>query len=170
MDRRAFVRTGFAVSTLATLGGMPSLLRAAGPAAFDPVAFFTGRTEGSGTLDEVMASPRAVRVSSIGTLRAGGLFVMDQTVDIAGDPTKRRQWQLRQAVPGRFTGTISDARGAVTALVAGNTMRIDYTMTNGMKVQQVLTCSADGRTVSNAMKIRKFGIRVATLAETIRKV
>lgn len=166
------VRFGLAASTVVSIGGLSSLLRAAEPAhgVFDPVAFFSGRTEGSGMLDEVMASPRAVRVTSFGALRAGGLFVMDQTVDVAGDPTKRRQWQLRQAAPGRFGGTLSDARGPVTATCVGNTMRIAYTMTNGMKVDQMLTLAADGRSVSNAMKIRRFGITVATLAETIRKV
>jgi hypothetical protein len=97
--------------------------------------------------------------------------VIDQTVKIAGDPAKQRRWQLRQAAPGRFSGTISDAKGPVTAVVSGNRMDVRYTMKErGLKVAQVLTLASDGRSAHNSMKIRKFGIVVATYVETIRKV
>lgn len=138
---------------------------------FDPVAFFSGRTEGAGILDEAMSSPKTTRASSVGSVRAGGLLVIDQTVEVEGEPTRQRQWQLRQTAPGRFSGTLSDAKGPVTGVIAGNRMQIAYTMKEGgMKVDQVLTLAADGRSVTNNMKIRKFGIVVAKVAETIRKL
>lgn len=173
-DRRTVVRIGLAASTLASTGGMASLARAVEPrpgAAVDPVAFFTGRTEGTGSLDEIAASRKAMRCVGVGAVRAGELFVLDQTVEIAGEPTKRRQWQLRQTAPGQYGGTISDARGPVTIAVAGNRMRIAYTMKDGgMRVESVLTLASDGRSAVNSTKIRKFGFVVATLDETIRKV
>jgi hypothetical protein len=172
VDRRAALRLGvlFAVSIAAFAGG-PSPLRAQAARTFDPVAFFTGRTEGHGTLDEIAASPKATHVTGVGSLRSDGTFVIDQTVKIAGDPAKQRQWRLRQTAPGRFSGTISDAKGPVTGVVTGNRMRISYTMKErGLKVEQVLTLASDGRSASNSMKIRKFGIIVAKYVETIRKV
>jgi hypothetical protein len=149
----------------------PARAQAEGPArAFDPIAFFSGRTDGVGKLDQVMASPKATHVMGTGSVRPGGLFVIDQTVEVEGDPVKHRQWRLRQTTPGHFSGTLSDASGPVTGVVTGNRMQIGYTMKGGMKVQQVLTLAPDGRSLGNSMKIRKFGIVVATVIETIRKL
>lgn len=156
-----------------SLVGGPSPARAQGAAVrtFDPVAFFSGRTEGTGTLDEIAASPKTTFVTGTGSVRPDGVFVIDQAVKIEGEPAKQRRWQLRQTAPGRFSGTLSDAKGPVTGVVTGNRMQIGYTMKEGgMKVAQVLTLAADGRSLRNNMKIRKFGIVVATLEETIRKV
>jgi hypothetical protein len=160
-----------AVSTVLLSGPSPVQAQVATPArTFDPVAFFSGRTEGIGTLDEVMASPKATHVTGTGSLQAGGLFVIDQTVKIAGEPVQTRQWQLRQTAPGKFSGTLSDAKGPVTGVVTGHRMKIGYTMKKGgMKVEQVLTLAADGKSLSNSMKVRKLGILVATMIETIRK-
>jgi hypothetical protein len=59
----------------------------------------------------------------------------------------------------------------VTAAVAGNQLHIKYKMKDGgMSVSQVLTMATDGKSVHNAMKIRKFGIVFATIDETIRKI
>jgi hypothetical protein len=152
------------------MGGSAPAHAQAAAHAFDPIAFFTGRTEGVGTLDEVMASPVSTHVAGVGALQPNGVFVIDQTVKITGKPVEQRRWQLRETAPGRFGGTISDAKGPVTGVVTGNRMRISYTMRKGgMKVEQILTAAPDGRSVSNSMKIRKLGIVVATLAETIRK-
>ncbi|HTM96138.1 MAG TPA: hypothetical protein VL100_10020, partial [Croceibacterium sp.] len=79
--------------------------------AFDPIAFFSGRTDGVGKLDEVMASPKKTHVTGTGWVRPNGLFVIDQTVEVEGDTVKHRQWQLRQTTPGHFNGTLSDAKG-----------------------------------------------------------
>lgn len=160
-----------AVSTLALGGPSPVQAQAVAPArTFDPVAFFSGRTEGIGTLDEVMASPVATHVTGLGAMQDNGVFVIDQTVKIVGKPAEQRRWHLRQTAPGKFSGTITDAKGPVTGVVTGNRMKIGYTMKKGsMKVEQVLTLSADGKSLANTMKVRKLGILVATLVETIRK-
>ena len=156
-------------STLLLGGPAPAQAQAAARP-FDPVAFFSGRTEGVGTLDEVMASPVATHVTGMGALQANGVFVIDQTVKVTGKPVEHRRWQLRQTAPGKFSGTISDAKGPVTGVVTGNRMRIGYTMRKGgMKVDQVLTLAPDGKSLSNSMKVRKLGILVATMVETIRK-
>ena len=43
-------------------------------------------------------------------------------------------------------------------------------MKGGLKVDQKLTLQSDGRTLLNRLKVEKFGVRVATVEETIRKL
>jgi hypothetical protein len=137
---------------------------------FDPVAFFTGRTEGIGQLKKVFSSAHRTLVHGHGVLRGDGVLVLDQRVEEAGEPARTRQWHLRQASPGDWRGTLSDASGPVSATLVNGRLHIHYTMKGGMTVDQVLTLSADGRSAQNEMKIRKFGITVATLRETILRV
>ena len=142
----------------------------AGPAqSFDPITFFTGATESSGSLKQAFSSAKATRVTGFGAMRGSGEFVLDQTVNIHGEKVQTRQWQLRQIAPGRFGGTISDGKGPVTIDVAANRLLIKYTMLNGLKVESVLTIDAGGRSGHNVSTIRKWGMTAATLRETISK-
>lgn len=150
------------LTTAASPGGEPS------PPS-DPIRFFIGTTEGAGWLKKIMSSPQATRVHGRGAVRADGMLVLDQTVEVAGEKTTNRHWLLRRVAPDRFTGTISDAKGPVTAEAMAGRIRIRYTMTAGMAVDQVVVVAPDGRSASNSMKVKRFGITVATVAETIRK-
>ena len=142
----------------------------AGPAqSFDPITFFTGATESSGSLKQAFSSAKATRVTGFGAMRGSGEFVLDQTVNIHGEKAQTRQWQLRQIAPGRFGGTISDGKGPVTIDVAGNRLLIKYTMTGGLKVSSVLTIEAGGRSGHNVTVVKKWGMTAATLSETISK-
>lgn len=102
-------------------------------------------------------------------MRGNGLFVLDQTVSIADEPTRNRQWQLRQISPGQFGGTVSDGTSPVTIAASGNRLEIRYTMRGGLVLTSVLTIAPDGRSGRNESRIRKWGMTVATLSETIRK-
>jgi hypothetical protein len=160
------------VAAIAVLFGtaQTQLQAATATRTFDPVAFFKGDTEGHGTLKKTMSAKQTTHVTGTGKVQ-GGQLLIDQTVRISGEPTKTRHWQLSETKTGSYSGTISDAKGAVTAWVDGSKLHIKYTMKDGgMSVSQVLTMAEDGRSVHNAMKIRKFGIVVATIDETIRKV
>ena len=164
----------FAMAITVLLGTSQATLEAAAPAAqrtFDPVAFFTGSTESRGILKKALAGKQATHVTGTGTVRSDGQLIIDQVVRIEGEKVQTRRWQLREVKPGNYSGTISDAKGLITAAAAGNQLMIKYKMkAGGMSVSQVLTAAADGRSVHNAMKIRKFGIVFATIDETIRKV
>lgn len=135
---------------------------------FDAVAFFTGATSGEGTLKKVFSSPQKVRVTGRGRVE-GSVLVLDQTVSIAGEPKKTRQWRLRADAPNRWSGTLSDAKGPVRASAAGAVLTIAYTSTDGMGVHQTVTLAPDGQSARNRMKIRKLGMTVATLDETITR-
>jgi hypothetical protein len=159
----------FAAGALSLTAGDAPLAAQATTRTFDPVAFFTGRTVGTGTLKKALSRAQATRVVGNGTMRSDGVFVLDQSVDIEGDPHRNRQWRLRETGPGRYEGTISDAKGNVVATVTGNRMRVRYTLKDGFAVDQTLVAAADGRSVHDTMKLRKLGIVAATLDETIRK-
>ena len=154
---------------MAGLLGAVASAGASQPQAFDPITFFTGATESSGSLKQAFSSAKATHVSGFGAMRGPGEFVLDQTVTVTGEKVQARHWQLHQLSPGHFAGTISDAKGPVTIDVAGNRLLIKYTMNNGLKVSSVLTIDAGGRSGHNVSTVREWGMSVATLSETISK-
>ena len=138
-------------------------------AAFDPVAFFRGHSEGQGTLKILLQSPVRVDVRSEGREEKDGSLLLIQQVRQAGQEPRTRYWRLKRQSPTRFTGTLTDAAGPVTIDVVGDRARIRYTMKNRMSVEQWLTPTGQ-KTVSNQMRVRRFGLVVAHLTETIRKL
>jgi hypothetical protein len=151
------------------VGPVPGLARP--EPRFDVQGFFTGRTEGDASLKVLWRQPQAVRVHGTGTLLVDGTLILDQVVERAGKPPARRQWRIRPtAKPGRYTGLLSDATDTVEGVVEGNQLRLRFPMKDGLHATQYLYMQPDGRTVRNRMTIRKLGLTVAVLDETIRKV
>ena len=161
-------RPWLAVAAMASLAALPSAAPAQAPRGFDPVTFFSGKTSGEGTLKKMFSSAQATRVSGHGRVE-GGVLVLDQSVAITGEPRRERQWRLRAVAPGQWAGTLSDARGPVTASAAGAVLTIAYTSNDGMGITQKVTLAPDGRSARNRMKVRKLGLTVATLDETITR-
>jgi len=58
----------------------------------------------------------------------------------------------------------------VNVSVVGPRAYIKYRMSEGLTVGQLLALQSDGKTLLNRLHVRKFGIRVATVDETIRKL
>lgn len=71
--------------------------------------------------------------------------------------------------PGRFTGTLTDATGPVAVTVSGARATIRYRTPDGITIRQQLALQADGRTLLNRLDAYKFGLRVATVDETISR-
>ena len=162
------IRPWLAVTAVASLAALPSAAPAQAARGFDPVAFFTGRTTGEGHLKKMFSSAQATHVTGRGQIE-GGVLVLDQSVAIAGEPRRDRQWRLRAVSPGRWAGTLSDARGPVTASAAGAVLTIAYISNDGMGITQQVTLAPDGQSARNLMKVKKFGMAVATLDETITR-
>ena len=139
-----------------------------GARSFDAVAFFTGNTTGEGKLKKMFSAAQVVRVTGRGRVE-GGVLVLDQTVSITGEPKRERQWRLRAGAPGRWSGTLSDAKGPVLAQASGAVLTIAYTSDDGMGITQTVTLAPDGQSARNRMKIRKLGMTVATIDETITR-
>lgn len=136
---------------------------------FDPLTFFAGRTEGQGSLRIMLSRARPIVVSGSGRVERDGSLTLDQTV-IEGDhaPTVRR-WTFRAIGPGRYTGTLSDAAGAVAGDVSGSRLHLRFRMHGGIVADQRLDLGVDGASAHNRMTFRKFGVIVARLNETIRR-
>ncbi len=145
-----------------------ALLAAAQPA-FDPLRFFTGRTRGVAELKVVLRARRPVSVRGTGTILPDGSLRLDQTVVEGGKAPRVRHWRLRRIAPGRYAGTLTDARGPVEGVVDGNRMVLSFTSTGGFRVRQTLTLQPDGRTLANRLEAKRFGITVAVLTERITK-
>lgn len=165
-----------ALALLLVLGACGLAPRADGPEIpaaatprFDPMVFFTGRLEGKGQLNKLFSPATTVRVESIGHVEDGVLHLA-QVVHEGEKPERRRAWTLREVGPGRYRGALDDATGPVTVETTGNRLHIAFTMKGGFPAEQWLTLSPDGRTAQNILTVRKFGLTVAVLAESIRKV
>ena len=146
------------------------MLLASSTPVFAPEQFFVGRTEGVGTVQVIMSGKHKVRVQSRGRIDRGGALLLEQVVEEEGKPRRMRSWRLVRSGANRITGTLSDARGPVTGEVTGNVLHIRYRATEGPSVEQWITMQPGGRVARNRMIFRKFGMKVATVEETIRRV
>ncbi len=154
---------------IAALVGCSSAVPAPAPAEpFDPLAFFTGASSGVGTLKVALSSPVTIRVTSVGTPSGNGGIVIEQTIRQGDKPARERRWTLRPTSATTMTGTITDTPGQVRGRMVDNRLLLDYPMKGGMKAHQVLTLRPSG-TVLNRMTIKRLGITVARVEETITK-
>lgn len=144
-------------------------LQAAAPV-FDPATFFAGRTTGQGTIDIVFKAKQPLRVEGRGHVEGDGTLVLDQIVHRSGKAPERRQWRFRRLGPNRFGGTLTDATGPVAAEVQGNRLHLRYGMKGGVQAEQWIYLQPNARSAINRMSIKKFGVVVARIDETIRKL
>lgn len=160
--------TMHALAPLALLALATAPAPAASPT-FDPIAFFTGYTEGAGDLKIALRPATAMQVHGHGSVDPDGTLVLDQRVEQHGKPTRNREWRIRRTGATRYTGTLTDAVGAVTGDTVGDRFHISYRMKGHLGVDQWLTLAPDGRSAHNVMRVRLHGVPVAHLDETIRR-
>ena len=137
--------------------------------AFIPERFFAGPTHGDGVLRITFSGRHHVMVEGHGHSEPDGTLVLDQTVRRDSARPSTRQWRIHMTRPGHYAGTLSDARGPVTGDVEGNRLRLAFTGKDGLAVEQYLYLQPGGQTALNRMTVRKFGLPVAALEETIRR-
>jgi hypothetical protein len=119
----------------------------------------------------IMAGSHKVRDRSRGHLDRTGALILEQIVEEEGKPARRRSWRLARAGGNRIAGTISDAIGPVTGEIAGNVLHLKYRAREAnAAVEQWITLHPNGRSASNRMVFRKWGLKAATLESTIRKL
>lgn len=143
--------------------------RAAAPR-FDAVAFFAGRSEGKGVLKVALHRASTTLVEGDGHVTADGGIVLDQTVQRAGKPATHRRWVLHPTGAGRYGGTLSDAVGPVDGRTEGNLLQLRFAMKGGLRAEQFLYLQPGGRIARNVMIVRKLGLPVARLDETITRL
>lgn len=144
-------------------------LRAPAPV-FSTETFFTGRTEGEGRLKIAFSRTKHVAVHGTGHVEPDGTLVLDQIVETQGKPATRRTWHIHRTAAGGYAGTLSDAAGPVTGEVAGNRLHLAFPMRGGFRAEQWLYLRPGGQVALNRLVVRKLGVTVAALTETIRRV
>lgn len=149
--------------------GSDVVLPAERSVSFDPIVFFEGHTHGEGELRKLFAKPVHVTVDSIGR-PVGDSLILDQVIREAGKPPSTRRWTIRRVGQNRYSGTLTEAVGPVTAEVLGARAEIKYKMRRGLDVDQQLAAQPGGKSVLNRLTVHKLGVQVATLTETIKKI
>lgn len=157
------------VALSACTGSPPPQLAATAPS-FDPIKFFAGHTEGVGRLRVMLSRTRSVHVQGDGDVEQDGSLMLVQHIEQQGKADRTRRWSIRSTGPGTYSGELTDAVGPVLASASGNVLRLRFTAKGGLHIQQWLALEPNGRIVRNHLVVRKLGIRVATLDETIRKL
>ncbi|KQN06186.1 hypothetical protein ASE82_04735 [Sphingomonas sp. Leaf230] len=170
LTSRPAVAIAFAVLVSACAGAPPVANTSGAAPRFVAERFFAGRLDGVGTLKIVLHAPVTTHVISIGRVGADGILLLDQHIEQQGKPARDRQWRIRPLGNGRYKGTLTDASGPVTGEVEGNRLHLGFSMKGGMCVDQWLRLSSDGQVAQNHLIVRKLGVTVATLEETIRKL
>jgi hypothetical protein len=152
------------------LSPLLAALLLAAPPPTAPEQFFVGRTEGAGSVQMILSGSHKVVDHSRGRIDRSGALLLDQVVEEEGKPARRRSWRLVRAGGNRIAGTISDAVGPVSGEISGNVLHLKYrAVEGGAQVEQWITLHPNGRTASNRMVFRKFGVKAATLESTIRR-
>ena len=136
----------------------------------DPLRFFEGRTESVGVMKMVMKKPYRVRSISQGKINGDGSLHLVQQVRDEGQPPKQRVWRIRKVGPGKFSGTMNEAKGPVTIEQVGDGYRFRFKMAGNLSVEQWLIPEPDGKSGSSKLTVRKYGMKVASSEATIRKV
>lgn len=137
---------------------------------FSPSAFFTGRTVGEGTLRVLIAGTSHTHVVGHGQVEPDGTLVLVQRIERGDEPPQTRTWHIRQAGDAQhYTGTLSTAEGPVTGEVEANRLHLRFIADGGLDTEQWLYLQPGSQVALNRMVVRKFGLQVAVLEETIRK-
>ena len=145
------------------------MMLAAIAVALDLTAFFAGRTHADNKLKIAFTATVPLIVDSVGRME-GKEFVLVDTVHEGDKPVRMRKWVTHEVAPGHYAGTLSDATGPVDIVVSGDRATIGYVMKGGLNIEQVMQLQPGGRTLSNHVVARKFGLKFAHVDGTIRKL
>ena len=140
------------------------------PPQLDVMDFFAGRTRTENVLKIALHRPVPLIVDSVGGKGDRGDFVMVDTVHEGDKPVRTRKWIMHQVGPGRFAGTLTDAVGPVDMSVNGGVATVRYKMKGGLDIIQTMTLQGDGRSMANHVIAKKFGLTVAHVDGTVRKL
>ena len=147
-----------------------SLVAAPVWAADDPLTFFAGRTESVGTVKIAMKKPYRSRAVGRGEIAPDGTLNLVQKVEDQGQLPRERRWKMRKVAPGKYAGTMSEARGPVTVEEVDGKYRFRFRMDGNVAVEQWLIPAKDGRSAASKISIRKYGVLVGRSDAVIRKV
>ncbi len=139
--------------------------------AFDPVAFWTGRTSSWGVIENRGGAPNSIiTTSTCGTPEGDGGLHMIQHVESGGKESVR-DWHIRRLGNGRFEATASDVVGTARGAPSGRTLHWTWTLAAkpgnrlyNVKMKQWMYLSDNG-TLLVRTTVTKLGLRLAEISE-----
>lgn len=135
-----------------------------------PLQFFNGKTEMVSTIKVIMKKPFRSRAIGTGRILPDGSLSLAQQVFDEGEPTKQRNWKIRQVAAGHYSGTMTEAIGPVVVEEVEGKYRFNYKMKGNLAVEQWMTPLAGGTAAKSVVTVRKFGMKVASSTGIVRKV
>jgi hypothetical protein len=144
-------------------------LPAADNVRFDPIRYFSAPTEGIGTIHKLVGGSVPLRVSSRAQGNLDRLSLV-QTIREGAKPPRERIWIIQRVGDGRYAASLTDATGPVSVTVRQGSAHVRYTMKGGLLVDQQLALQTNAMVICNRLTVRKFGIVVAWVNETIRRL
>ena len=136
----------------------------------DPLTFFAGRTESIGTVKIAMKKPYRSRAIGEGQITSDGTLILVQRVEDQGQLPKERRWKMHKVGPGKYSGTMTEAKGPVVVEEVGGKYRFRFRMDGSVAIEQWLIPAADRRSAASKVTIRKYGVVVGRSDSVIRKV
>ena len=132
--------------------------------------FFSGKTEMVSTIKIIMKKPFRSRALGNGRILPDGTLSLAQQVFDEGEPTKQRNWKIRQITSGHYAGTMTEAVGPVTVEEVDGKYRFNYKMKGHLAVEQWMTPLPGGNAAKSTVTVRKFGMKVASSTGIIKRV
>lgn len=136
----------------------------------DPMHFFEGRTESIGTVKLAMQKPFRSRAVGTGKILPDGSLQLVQRIEDQGQLPKERRWRMRKVGDGRYSGTMSEAKGPVSAEEIGGRYRFRFRMEGNVAIEQWLMPAPNFRSAESKVVIRKYGVLVGRSDAVIRKL
>jgi hypothetical protein len=135
-----------------------------------PLQFFNGKTEMVSMIKVIMRKPFRSRAIGTGRILQDGSLALAQQVFDEGEPTKQRNWKIRQIASGHYAGTMTEAVGPVVVEEVDGKYRFNYKMKGNLAVEQWMTPLAGGNAAKSIVTVRKFGMKVASSIGVIKRV
>lgn len=136
---------------------------------FDPQVFFNGDLTAHGVLKNRSGEVTRHFNATIKAYWRNGSGTLEERFVFDDGEVQYRTWQLRPTASGEYVATAEDVIGAGVASVAGNAMRLQYTLRINYKGDPLDLAVddwmylVDDNTVINESALRKFGFRVGTI-------
>jgi len=145
--------------------------------AFDPLAFFTGRTESTGVMENRRGVPvKRVRTKTEGTWKQGVLHLEQDLVFDDERPT-HRSWKLRRIDAHHFKGTANDMVGSARGEAHGPMFHWSFILAAkpgnplaNVRMSQWMHLQPGGQTMLNHTTITKAGIVLRQVTEQFRRI
>jgi hypothetical protein len=136
----------------------------------DPLRFFEGRTVTDGTMKILFHKPYHSHGVGTGRIENDGSLTLVQRIEDEGKPPHERRWRVWRDGPDRFKATMTEATGPVAIDRVGSDYRFRFKMKGHLSAEEMVTPLPGGTSARTHLKVRRFGIVVATGESTIRKL